>query len=223
MNSLRHLALSLTLVIAVATAASACETQSTSTRAAHGSCSAMTSTASAQQGPCAMHGDHRTAANSSGCPMHAMSAGNGCPMHAAAAVKAASCPVRGHGDHAVCATCADMARCEQELRSTSAHTQVVTLKNGAMVVYVASKPSAVRAVQATVARHHAAMLQAFTSEASLCADCRLLRGAYASGTLTREMKNTPNGCQVVMTSSDPTVVSRIHAMTGSEVAALVRE
>ena len=50
--------------------------------------------------------------------------------------------------------------------------------------------------------------------AKLCPECKMVRGAIASGKLTRETVNIEGGCLTLMTSSDPSMVSKLHTMAG---------
>ena len=43
-----------------------------------------------------------------------------------------------------------------------------------------------------------------------------MRGAIASGKLTREVVNIEGGCLTLMTSSDPAMVAKIHAMADTQ-------
>ena len=123
----------------------------------------------------------------------------------------------GHGD---CDACADMAECEAELAAAGAQTQVVPLRNGVMFVYTATSPASVNALQAAVARRGARLMQFQTAgdKARLCADCKTMRGAMASGRLTREVVNIEGGALTLMTSDDPKVVAKIRAMTDRTAA-----
>jgi hypothetical protein len=120
----------------------------------------------------------------------------------------------GGSAHADCDACADLAVCDDELRTAGAQTQVVPLKNGVMFVYTAEKPGQVRAVQAAVARRGDRITQfvAAGDKAHLCPDCKSMRGAMASGKLVREVVNIEGGSLTLMTSEDPAVVAKIHAM-----------
>lgn len=124
--------------------------------------------------------------------------------------------VPGKGAHGGCMSCADMANCEAELESVGASTQVVALKNGVMFVYTATGSSQIHTVQAALARRtdQLAALVAAGDKAQLCDQCREMRGELASGRLTREVINIEGGCLTLMTSNDPTVVTRLHAMAG---------
>lgn len=117
----------------------------------------------------------------------------------------------GHGD---CDACSDLAMCYEELEAAGARTQVVPLKNGVMFVYTANDPGKASAVQSAMNRRSERLAQFVTAgdQAHLCADCRLIRGAMASGKMTREVVNIEGGALTLMTSSDPAVVAKIHAL-----------
>ena len=44
--------------------------------------------------------------------------------------------------------------------------------------------------------------------ARLCPECKAMRGAIASGKLTREMVAIDGGCATLMTSNDPAIVAK---------------
>jgi hypothetical protein len=155
----------------------------------------------------------------------AVGAGAGCGAKGTeasvmAAGAGASCS--GHGmakaagttAHADCDACADMSACGAELTAAAAHTQVVPLKNGVMFVYTADSPSQITAVQSAMARRGERMAQFVTAgqKARLCTECKSLRSAMANGKLTREVVNIEGGALTLMTSNDPAVVAKIHAM-----------
>lgn len=123
-----------------------------------------------------------------------------------------------------CDACADMADCDGELKSSGAVTQVVKLKNGIMYVYTAKEPGKVRAVQAAVAQRHDRMaaLQASGEKAHLCRDCKSMRGAIASGKLTREVVTIEGGCLTLVTSVDRALVSKLHSMVAQHAASRVK-
>ena len=119
-----------------------------------------------------------------------------------------------------CAACGDWMEMDQDARTIGARSQVVALKNGAMIVYTAESPANVRALQAMVAKRNDKMMVALAagSDAKLCDDCKQLRGAMASGKLNREVVNVERGCMTLITSNDRGVVQRIRAMTGQPLA-----
>jgi hypothetical protein len=126
--------------------------------------------------------------------------------------------------HGGCDACADMSLCDEELKSASSVAQVVKLKNGVMFVHTASSPSGVRAVQAAMTRRNDRLnaIAASGDRAKLCPDCKAMRGAIASGKLTREMVAIEGGCLTLMTSNDPNMVSRLHALAGVQTSARIK-
>jgi hypothetical protein len=118
--------------------------------------------------------------------------------------------------HLDCDACEDNAACQAEIDQAGGHVQVVPLKNGIMYVYTAESSAQVRAVQAAVARHVERMqaVTAAADKATLCASCRQLRGAAASGKLVREVVNIESGCLTLVTSNDPKVVTQLYALAG---------
>jgi len=126
--------------------------------------------------------------------------------------------------HADCDACKDMQACAEELEAAGAHTQIVPLKNGVMFVYTADSPGQVRAVQASMVRRgeHLSQMVAAGDKAHLCAECKQIRGAMASGKLNREVVNIEGGSLTLMTSNDPKMVSKIHSMVDVRMAARVK-
>ena len=183
---------------------------------------------------CAMHGTSAksaaktaSAGGAKDCCMDkstTAAAGDHCGMHGTTAAMAAGTKCEAHkmANHSDCGTCADIASCDDDVRATGAHEQVVSLKNGAMVVYTAENAEAVRSLQQAVARHQDMYMAALKGDGKLCADCKQLRGALASGKMTREIVNINSGCQVLITSSDRSIVEKIHAMTVNTMAARVK-
>lgn len=196
----------------------------------------------AEAGGCAMSGAKNTAmAAGSTCSAHganaAMTAGSncapgakgaamtagaeGCAMRGAKTAGMTSCGgqgmvrASGHSAHADCDACSDMDACDMALREAGASMQVVPLKNGVMYVYT-TDPAKARMVQQTMAqrRDQMALFASSGSNAHLCNDCRQMRGAAMSGKLTREVVNIEGGCLSLMTSSDPAIVAKIHALAG---------
>ncbi len=134
--------------------------------------------------------------------------------HAGCSDKSAA-KVSGRSAHAGCDGCAQFSDCDQTLREMGAVLQVVPLKNGVMYVYTGDA-SKVRSLQSTMAQRSddMAMFASAGTSARLCPDCKQLRGAAMSGKLAREVVNIEGGCLTLMTSSDPAVVARIHALAG---------
>ena len=209
----------------------------TSSAFAGGDCCGAKS-ATAAKGSCSAKGTSASAASTgSGCPMGAASASaehcahgagktataasGSCP-HGTMAMAAGTCPgsASAHADctgHASCAICTDDATWTDELRNSGARSQVVALRNGCMIVYTADSAEGVRALQAMLSRHNQTVMGALAarSDASLCGECKSFRGAMASGKFNREIVNVKNGCQILLTSNDRSIVERIHGMTGA--------
>jgi hypothetical protein len=144
-----------------------------------------------------------------GCGMGAKTAGaDGCSMHTMA----------GHAGMD-CAVCADEMACDDDVKATGARAQVVPLRNGSMIVYMLDGDENVRGLQAAVARHNSRVVAALQGDAKLCTACKKLRGALASGKLHREVVNVERGCQVLITSSDRSIVEQVHRCTNAQVAA----
>ncbi|HYM80699.1 MAG TPA: hypothetical protein VEY91_04710 [Candidatus Limnocylindria bacterium] len=187
--------------------------------ASHGSCASKKASATAvtasSGGSCAGKASAAKATMASkdhGAPgkgVSAMAAGSGGTCSGKGMTTAA-----GGSSHADCEACVDMSMCEGELKSANAHTQVVPLKNGVMFVYTADSPGQVRVVQAAMVRRGERISQFVTAgdKAHLCGECKSMRGAMASGKLTREIVNIEGGALTLMTSDDPKVVAKIHAM-----------
>jgi hypothetical protein len=152
----------------------------------------------------------------------AMAAGSGgsCSGHGMAKAAGKNYHARA-GD---CDACADMALCGDELTAANAQTQVVPLRNGVMFVYTANSPGEINAVQSAMARRSERMTQFVNASEStkLCAECRAMRSAMASGKLTREVVNIEGGSLTLMTSEDPAIVAKIHSMVESKTNARVK-
>ena len=170
-----------------------------------------------------------TAGAGGSCPHGAKAAmtaeaGGACEHGAKNAVMAANenCGGRGmlrasgRAVHPDCDACADMQKCDEALRSMGTSMQVVPLKNGVMYIYTTDQPGRTRSVQQALAsrRDEMAYFASANSNPHLCTDCRAMRGAAMSGKLTREVVNIEGGCITLMTSSDPGIVTRIHALAG---------
>ena len=197
-------------------------TSATMGGASNGKVSAMTADAG---GSCAAHGMKNTAmaAGAEGsCAAHGMK-----NTATAAGAGDASCGGKGmvrasgHSGHGNCDACADMDACDMALREMGAVMQVVPLKNGVMYVYT-TDPSKARAVQSAMAQRkdQMALFASSGTSAHLCDDCKQMRGAAMSGKLTREVVNIEGGCLTLMTSGDPAIVAKIHALAG--VSAMAR-
>ena len=194
------------------------------TASSEGACPHGAKAASMTAGACAAHGMKTTAvvAGAGG----SCAARGGAKNAVMAAETSASCGGRGMlrasgtAVHPDCEACMDMQECEAALRKLGASMQVVSLKNGVMYVYTAD-PAHFRNVQQELAhrRDQMAIFAASGSNAHLCPDCRQMRGAAMSGKLTTEVVNVDGRCVSLMTSSDPTIVARIHALAGLSPAA----
>ena len=119
-----------------------------------------------------------------------------------------------------CSACEDWSSCEQDVRTLGAKSQVVGLKNGAMIVYTAERKTDVKALQNVVSKRNDKMVAALSagSDKKLCDDCKQLRGAMASGKLHREVVNVERGCMTLITSNDRDVVQKIRNMTAQPMA-----
>lgn len=241
MKPLRLLALAIAATAWCASAAFACDgaktsasaascgnkAASTKTAAACGSKSAATATvAASKSGACAAAG---------GCPMSAeackaMMASGACTaeMQAACAAKGAhatrtasatGCSMHATAAHSDCVVCSDEMACDDDVKATGARAQFVPLRNGTMIVYTLDDPANVRSLQTAVARHNASVVAALQGDARLCSACKKLRGALASGKLVREVVNVERGCQLLITSSDRSIVQQVHACSSAQVAA----
>ena len=65
-------------------------------------------------------------------------------------------------------------------------------------------------------------MAALRGDGKLCSDCKQLRGALASGKLTREIVNINSGCQVLVTSSDRAIVEKIHTISANSMAVRIK-
>jgi hypothetical protein len=215
---------------------------SAATAASHGSCAAKGTKVSAAY-VSAGEADHCGMAKASAVTAAAnrpttsntiyLAGANGsCGTKASKTSSASAGSCSGHGmasmaamsGHADCDACVDMADCSGQLDAAGAHRQAVRLKNGIMYVYTADSPRSVSAVQAAVSRR-AERIVRFASageKTRLCAECKAMRGAMASGKLNREVVNIEGGTLTLVTSSDPSVVAKIHAMADDKVATRVK-
>lgn len=129
----------------------------------------------------------------------------------------------GRAGHSACDACSDMAMCEDELKTVGSQFQVVPLKNGVMYVYTANNSKSVHAVQAAIARRSERINSLVSAtKANLCPDCKSMRGALASGKLTREVVNVEGGSISLVTSNDPAIVAKLYAMAGLENSKVVK-
>jgi hypothetical protein len=181
---------------------------------------------------CAMHGtsaSFASAQGASGKVNAAFAGGPACSAHKGAMAAGGKCDghgmvMQGMASHADCSACEDMANCQNDLEAAGARAQVVSLKNGVMYVYTAETPDRVRAIQIAVSRRNSRMLSAVTAadKARLCSECKLMRGAMASGKLSREVVNVETGCLTLVTSNDRAMIEKIHAMAGPQLAVRVK-
>ena len=90
-----------------------------------------------------------------------------------------------------------------------------------MFVYTTDNQTHVRAIQSAIARRtqHLMSLASEGDRARLCPQCKAMRGAMASGKLTRETVNIEGGCLTLMTSSDPSMVARLRGMASAQQSA----
>lgn len=188
-------------------------------------------TATAAASCCAAKGAKTSAASAAAhCPKTmsaAVAAGSSCSASKSAtagydAVATGGTACGGKGVTAMagnsahnCDACADMAMCESELKSAGSQYQVVPLKNGVMYVYTATDARDVRSVQTAISRRTDRINALVSAQgAKLCPDCKQMRGAMASGKLTREVVNIEGGSISLVTSSDPAMVAKLYAMAG---------
>ncbi len=209
--------------------ASACGTKSASAKTASATSCGTKSTATATV---AASSKGAACAAAGGCPMSAeackaMMASGACTaeMQAACSAKgaktasAAGCNMHSMAAHSECAVCSDEMACDDDVKATGARAQYVPLRNGTMIVYMLDDAQNVRGLQAAVARHNARVVAALQGDAKLCSACKKLRGALASGKLVREVVNVERGCQLLITSSDRSIVEQVHACSNAQVAA----
>jgi len=213
---------------------------STASTAGHEACAARSASATTAAGVpecCSKMSATAASATPKGaaaCPMSAeqckaMEASGACTAQAKAAcaakgaksasASAGQCPAHATMAHVDCAVCEDEMECDGDIRATGARSQVVPLRNGMMIVYTLDGPENVRTLQAAVARHNQGVVAALQGDAKLCGACKKLRGALASGKLTREVINVERGCQLLITSSDKQIVQQVHEYTNAQVAA----
>lgn len=194
------------------------------TAASHEGCGGSASSASAVTASTAGAKSMKMAAGE-GCCMAkgakttAATASNGACTHGAAMVGIGNCSGQALSmgvckEHAGCDACEDMGTFESELTTAGATVQVVPIKNGAMFVYTASVPGKVNALQSAVTRRSEQLqkIVAVGEKAHLCDACKTMRGAMASGKVTREVVNIEGGALALVTSNDPALVRQIRAM-----------
>jgi hypothetical protein len=116
-----------------------------------------------------------------------------------------------------CDACADMVTCSNDLSANGVQTQIVPLKNGVMFVFTSDTPAHVRAIQNALARRSDRLnaLAVSGDRAHLCPECKNVRGAIASGKMSRETVNIEGGCLTLVTSTDPALISKLRAMAST--------
>ena len=194
----------------------------------------MKASAASMSGMCdhGAKGASAAAASTAGMCNHGAKSVSAGSVYGEKASAAAAGTCSGHGmtttaarsSHGDCDACQDMAGCEQEIEAAGASTQVVPLKNGVMFVYTAASPASVHTVQAAMARRYDRMIQFASAgdKAHLCGTCKEMRGAAASGKLSREVVNIEGGCLTLVTSNDPSVVAKIYTMAGVTTTSRVK-
>lgn len=209
----------------VTASAASCGAKSAGTKTASAmSCGSKSATAvtaaAAGSGNCAMSAEACKTMMASGACTAEMQAA--CSAKGAKAAATVGCSMHSMAAHADCAVCSDEMACDDDVRATGARAQVVPLRNGTMIVYTLDDPQNVRGLQAAVARHNERVIAALQSGAKLCSSCKKLRGALASGKLVREVVNVERGCQLLITSSDRSIVQQVHTSSSAQVAARTR-
>src|SRR5262245_7064761 len=161
---------------------------------------------------CSAKGASATTASKSGCGAHASSA--------TMAVAGLRCTEHQNGVAHDCTACDDWMQMDKDAHAIGARSQVVALKNGAMIVFTADTPAQVKQLQALVAKRneHMSAMYAGASDAKLCDDCRHLRAAVPSGKRNREVVNVESGVMALITSNDRAVVQQIREMMGQPIA-----
>ena len=198
---------------AAVASAMGCETKGTTAVVAS---STKAKSASKMGDCCAMKGTKASTAAVTASNTKTMSADHCADAKGATATMAAGTKSAAHD----CSACGDWLACEEDVRTMGARSQVVALKNGAMIVYTAESPADVKTLQSVISKRHQKMVGALagTSGKTLCPECKALRGAIASGKLHREVVNVERGCMTLITSNDREVVSKIRTLTGQPVA-----
>jgi hypothetical protein len=185
-----------------------------------GPCPYAKATAAGGKDCCAVKGAARTTAATARAPKaSAVAAGSSCGVQkSAAATAGAGCDVKARGAKGAtaaldCDWCDSWSLCDEMIKGAGANTQMVKLKNGIVFIYSAPSPGASSAVQAAVSQRSVrddAILRT-GARSALCPECKTLRGAIASGRITREVVNIEGGAMAVMTSTDPKIVARFHS------------
>lgn len=220
-----------------ASAGSACSAHGTSATAAGSGCSAhdtkgtgaakatfVTASKDGKAGgdACCMGKDAKsTSASNQACP-HGSRAGGGAMTGVMACNGQGMTAAMCEGMNGKCDACADMANSDSELMQDGTDMQAVPIKNGVMFIYTASKPGQVSAIQSVMARRtdHLNKLVSAGDRAKLCPECRTMRGAMASGKVTREVVNIEGGALTLLTSNDPAMVKKIRAIADQARSAM---
>lgn len=160
----------------------------------------------------------RTAGNSADCSKGAAATAGNASKSLCSGEGLAN--LAGSGAHADCDACGDMVKCAEEISAAGGRAQMVPLKNGMMFVYTAESAAGIRAIKQAVSER-SQRLATYSSAGGgthLCPQCKAMRGAVASGKLTREVVSIEGGCLTLMTSNDPTIIAQLHAMSGMTAA-----
>lgn len=195
-----------------------CDMKSAS--AAAGECSAHGTKTASMGGKCDMKGASAAGGECSAHGTKTASAGGKCDMKTTSSAAGMVCKAHLNSMAHDCDACEEWVGSDKDVRSLGGKVQVVSLKNGVMIVYTAEKASDVRALQSAVAKRNEKLTVTLSdaSQANLCDDCKHIRGAVASGKLHREVVNIERGCMTLITSEDRAVVQRIRSMAGQPVA-----
>jgi hypothetical protein len=197
--------------------AASCGTKSSSTTAVAAASKTAAGPACPATGACPMTSEQCKAAMASGACTAEMQAA--CAAKGTKTASAGKCNMHATAAHTDCVVCSDEMACDDDIRATGARAQVVALRNGTMIVYMLDGTGNVRALQSAVARHNAQVVAALQGDSNLCSACKKLRGALASGKLVREVVNVERGCQLLITSSDRSIVQQVQACSNAQVAA----
>jgi hypothetical protein len=195
-----------------ASAKDCCATKGAKSASANTAAATSTKPAAAPQGEASCHGEDAAAAGYDAV----LTGGSQCSGKGVTTMA-------GRPSHGDCDACSDMALCDGELKEAGSNYQVVKLKNGVMYVYTASNAKSAHAVQTAIARRTERInALVSTSNAKLCPDCKSMRGALASGKLTREVVNVEGGSISLVTSEDPAIVAKLYSIAGLEAAKAVK-
>src|SRR5262245_58036050 len=136
----------------------------------------------ATKAACEKNASVAAAMGCSGKGASATTASNGgkCGFHGSATtatVAGLRCTEHQNGVAHECNACEDWMQLDKDAHAIGARSQVVALKNGAMIVYTADTPAQVKQLQAMVAKRSERITAAFagSSDAKLCDECKQLR------------------------------------------------